>query len=128
MAFLDKAKKRHFAAFGYLLSLLPVLLPWCYFDRELDGIKYGIDIVNNTALMILAAVTFSAILTAKKAKTKVIVKILLAMHFFLYLFCSFFWYVPLITDFDLRLSLESVHYGFYVSVLCNGIVYLFYKD
>ena len=84
MAFLDKAEKRHFAAFGYLLSLLPVLLPWCYFDRELDGIKYGIDIVNNTALMILAAVTFSAILTANTGTLSLIFLINILAIFLIY--------------------------------------------
>ncbi|MEY8391068.1 hypothetical protein D3Z36_01815 [Lachnospiraceae bacterium] len=128
MTFFNKIEKRYFAAFCYMLSLSPVLLPWCYFDKDMDGIKYGIDIVNNAVLLSLATVTIAAILSARKPKAKIVVKILLGFHFVVYFFCSFFWYVPLISDFDLRLSLESVHYGFYLSVLCNGLVYLLYRE
>lgn len=44
MIFINKAKKKYIAAFCYIMSLLPIFLPWCYFDKEIDGIKYGTDI------------------------------------------------------------------------------------
>jgi hypothetical protein len=37
---------------------------------------------------------------------------ILLMHPIIYLMCGLFWYVPLLTDFNLQLSLEAAHYGF----------------
>jgi hypothetical protein len=37
---------------------------------------------------------------------------ILLMHPIIYLMCGLFWYVPLLADFNLQLSLEAAHYGF----------------
>lgn len=110
------------------MSLLPIFLPWCYFDEEMDGIKYGTDIVNHVVMIVLAAVTFSCIIFCANQKGKRITSILLAIHPVMYLVCGLSWYVPLLTDFNLLLSLEGVHYGFYLSLLCSSLMCWLYKS
>ena len=122
----QKIEKRHWTALLYIVTLLPVFLPWCYFEEEVDGIKYGTDIVNHALLLSLVALTLISILLARKEKIRKITKMLLLMHAAIYLFYLLFWYVPLVTDFDLILSLESAHFGVYLSLLCSGLMYLFY--
>lgn len=124
MIFKNKIKKRYIEAICYIMSLLPIFLPWCYFEEEMDGIKYGTDIVNHFVIIVLMGVTFFSILFVKNGKRKMSISVLLLLHTVIYLFYGLFWYVPLITDFNFMLSLESVHYGFYVSLLCNGLMYL----
>ena len=104
------------------MSLLPIFLPWCYFDEEIDGIKYGIDIVNHVVMIVLAAVTFFCIIFYTNQKGKMITSVLLVIHPVMYLVFGLFWYVPLLTDFNLFLSLEVVHYGFYLSLLCSSLM------
>ena len=65
---MEKTKKKYILAFCYLMSLLPIFLPWCYFDEEIDGIKYGTDIVNHVGMIVLAAVTFFCIIFISKSK------------------------------------------------------------
>lgn len=127
MIFINKAKKKYIAAFCYIMSLLPIFLPWCYFDKEIDGIKYGTDIVNNMGLIVLSGITFFSIIFCENQRGKILTKILLIMHPVIYLVHGLLWYVPLLTDFNLLLSLEAVHYGFYLSLLCSSLMYLFYQ-
>lgn len=127
IAYIRKVKKKDIAALVYIVSLLPMLLPWCYFDEGIDGIKYGIDIVNQKVFIVLAVATFFSLLFAESPKAKCLAKIFLLLHVALYLFCALFWYVPLLTDFNLLLSLEAAHSGVYLSVLSIGLVYLFYR-
>lgn len=115
-----------FTVFFYGISLAPVFLPWCYFDREIDGVKRGIDIINNTFLVCLFGVTVFCITCLKKAKSSKVTGMLLILHYGVYLFYGLFWYVPLLTDFNLFLSLEALHYGFYLSILCHSFVCLIY--
>ncbi len=120
---MNKAKKKYILAFCYLMSLLPIFLPWCYFDEEIDGIKYGTDIVNHVIMIVLAVVTFFCILFYKNQRGKMITTIFLLIHPVIYLVYGLFWYVPLLTDFNLLLSLEAIHYGFYLSLLCSSLMY-----
>ncbi len=126
MKLIDKVKKRCLMVFCYLISLLPVFLPWCYFDEGIDGIKYGTDIVHGNVFMILVAVTVLSMALAKGQRGHMAVKLLLLMHFAIYLFGSFFWYVPLLTDFNLLLSLDAMHYGCYLSLLSIALMFLLY--
>lgn len=119
---MEKSKRKYILAFCYLMSLLPVFLPWCYFDEEVDGIKYGTDLLNHAVMAVLAAVTFFCIIFFKNQKGKRATSMLLAVHPVIYLMYGLFWYVPLLTDFNLLLSLEAVHYGFYLSLLCSGLM------
>lgn len=121
-----KEKKRFIMAFCYVISLLPVFLPWCYFDKEMDGINYGTDIVNHVMLGVLAGITFLCIIFVQNQRGRMVTNVLLIMHPVIYLAYGLFWYVPLLTDFNLRLSLEAAHYGFYLSLLCSSLMYLFY--
>ena len=123
---MEKIKKKYILAFCYLMSLLPIFLPWCYFDEEIDGIKCGIDIVNHVMMIVLAGVTFFCIMFVSNQRGKMITSILLIMHPVIYLVQGLFWYVPLLTDFNLLLSLEAVHYGFYLSLLCSSLMCWFY--
>lgn len=119
---MEKTKKKYILAFCYLMSLLPIFLPWCYFDEEIDGIKYGTDIVNHVGMIVLAAVTFFCIIFYKNKKGKMVTSVLLAIHPVMYLVCGLSWYVPLLTDFNLFLSLKAVHYGFYLSLFCSSLM------
>ena len=110
----------------YVLSLLPLFLPWCYFEEEVDGIKSGLDIVNHAALLILIFATLLGVLLARNERGRKLTKILLLTHSAIYLFYALFWYVPLLTDFNLLLSLEAAHYGLYLSLVCNGLLYFYY--
>ena len=47
----EKGKKILVCIF-YVLSLLPLFLPWCYFEEEVDGIKSGLDIVNHELIYV----------------------------------------------------------------------------
>lgn len=127
MKFIRNVNKKDIAALAYIMSLLPLLLPWCYFDEEIDGIKYGTDIINPKLFIVLALATFLSLLLAESQKARGIAKLFLLIHGALYLFCALFWYVPLMTDFDLLLSLEAAHSGVYLSLLSIGLVYLFYR-
>ena len=108
----EKGKKILVCIF-YVLSLLPLFLPWCYFEEEVDGIKSGLDIVLG-------------VLLARNERGRKLTKILLLTHSAIYLFYALFWYVPLLTDFNLLLSLEAAHYGLYLSLVCNGLLYFYY--
>ena len=121
-----KIKQKYILAFCYLMSLLPIFLPWCYFDEEIDGIKYGTDIVNYVVMIVLAAVTFFCIVFYTNQKGIMITGILLFIHPVMYFVCGLSWYVPLLADFNLLLSLEVVHYGFYLSLLCSSLMCWFY--
>ncbi len=110
----------------YVVSLLPLVLPWCYFEEEVDGMKCGLDIINHAVLLILAFATLLSILLVGNERGRRITKILLVIHSAIYLVYALFWYVPLLTDFDLLLSLEAAHCGFYLSLVCNGLLYFFY--
>ena len=125
---MEKIKKKYILAFCYLMSLLPTFLPWCYFDEEIDGIKFGTDIVNHVMMIVLAAVTFFCIIFYTNQKGKMITSVLLVIHPVMYLVCGLSWYVPLLTDFNLLLSLEVVHYGFYLSLLCSSLMCWLYKS
>ncbi len=125
MAYIRKVKKKDIAALVYIVSLLPMLLPWCYFDEEIDGIKYGTDIVNPKIFIVLAVATFLCLMFTESPKAKRLAKIFLLLHVVLYLFYALFWYVPLLTDFNLLLSLEAAHSGVYLSLLGIGLVYFF---
>ena len=84
MMLIDKAKKKYIAAFCYIMSLLPIFLPWCYFDKEIDGIKYGTDIVNNMVFIVLAGITFFSMIFCETQRG-MITNILLIMHPTIYL-------------------------------------------
>lgn len=127
MAFVRKIKKKDIAALVYIVSLLPLLLPWCYFDEGIDGIKYGTDIVNPKVFIVLAVATFLCLMLAESPNARRLAKILLLLHVVIYIFCALFWYVPLMTDFNLLLSLEAAHSGVYLSLLSISLVYLFYR-
>lgn len=119
-------KKRYIEAFCYLISLVPLFLPWCYFDKEIDGIKNGIDIIGYAIPVALGSVTILGILFAKGQVGKMITSIVLMLHVVVILFMGLTWYVPLLTDFSLQLSLDAAHYGFYLSLLCSTAMCLFY--
>lgn len=119
---LIRIRDRALLAFLYCISLIPVFLPWCYFDREMDGVKSGIDIINKTLLVCLFGVTFFCLMFLKNQKESKVTGMLLVLHYAVYLFYGLFWYVPLLTDFNLLLSLQALHYGFYLSVLFHSIV------
>ncbi len=121
-----KPKTRYAFVFCYFISLLPLFLPWCYFDKEADGIKTGIDIINTKLLLALGCITLFCLLSAKSQAGKFITKLLLLLHIAVYLISGLFWYVPLVTDFHVLLSLEAMHYGFYLSLLCSGSMYFLY--
>ena len=97
----EKGKKILVCIF-YVLSLLPLFLPWCYFEEEVDGIKSGLDIVNHAALLILIFATLLGVLLARNERGRKLTKILLLTHSAIYLFYALFWYVPLLTDFNLE--------------------------
>lgn len=122
-----KMRDRALLAFFYCISLLPVFLPWCYFDKEIDGIKSGIDIINKALLVCLFGVTFFSLIFLKTQKENKVTKILLVLHYAVYLFYGLFWYVPLLTDFNLLLSLQALHYGFYLSILFHSVVCWIYR-
>ncbi len=129
MMFMKIEKKRYIMAFCYIMSLLPIFLSWCYFDEEIDGIKYGVDIVNNAMMIVLAGITFFCVIFISGKKAKMITGILLIMHPVIYFVHGLFWYVPLLTDFNLLLSLEALHYGFYLSLLCSSLMcWLYLKN
>lgn len=129
MMFINKEKKIYIVAFCYIMSLLPIFLPWCYFDEEIDGIKYGIDIVNHVMMIVLAGVTFFCIIFSTNQREKMITGILLIVHPIIYLAYSLFWYVPLLADFNLLFSLEAIHYGVYLSLLCSSLMcWLYVKN
>ena len=127
MRIIRNVKKKDIAALAYIISLLPLLLPWCYFDAEIDGIKYGTDIINPKVFIVLAVATFLSLMLAESKKARGVAKLCLLIHAALYIFCALFWYVPLMTDFNLLLSLEAAHSGVYLSLLSIGLVYLLYR-
>lgn len=122
-----QTKARYVLAFCYFISLLPLFLPWCYFDKETDGIKTGIDIINPKTLLALGGFTLFHLLSAKSRTGKAITRLLLLLHIAMYLISGLLWYVPLVTDFHIILSLEAMHYGFYLSLLCSGSMYFLYR-
>ncbi len=127
MTFVRKIEKKDIAPFIYIVSLLPLLLPWCYFDAEIDGVKYGTDIINPKVFIVLAVATFLSLMFAESPKARCLTRIFLLLHVALYLLGALFWYVPLMTEFNLLLSLEALHSGVYLSLLSVGLVYLFYR-
>lgn len=127
MTFVRKIEKKDIAPFIYIVSLLPLLLPWCYFDAEIDGVKYGTDIINPKVFIVLAVATFLSLMFAESSKARCLTRIFLLLHVALYLLGALFWYVPLMTEFNLLLSLEALHSGVYLSLLSVGLVYLFYR-
>lgn len=124
--FIEKIKKRYFLAICYIVSLLPIFLPWCYFDERVDGIKCGTDIVNHIMMIVLAGVTVYCMIFQVNKRGKFITCLLLIMHFVIYFVYAMFWYVPLLTDFNFILSLQALHYGFYLSLLWNCLMFWFY--
>ena len=117
-----RMRDRTLGVFLYCISLLPVFLPWCYFDKEIDGVKSGIDIINKDLQACLFGVTFFSLMFLKNQKRYKVIRMLFVLHYAVYLFYGLFWYVPLLTDFNLFLSLQALHYGFYLSMLFHSVV------
>ena len=82
--------------------------------------------LGSLVMIVLAAVTFFCIVFYTNQKGIMITGILLFIHPVMYFVCGLSWYVPLLADFNLLLSLEVVHYGFYLSLLCSSLMCWFY--
>ncbi len=80
MRFIRNVKKKDIAALAYIISLLPLLLPWCYFDAEIDGIKYGTDIINPKVFIVLAVATFLSLMLAESKKARGVAKLCLCFN------------------------------------------------
>lgn len=106
----------------YFISLLPLLLPWFGFDREIDGLRSGIEVVNSIILVVL--VIMMMMTTLFQCKFQIIV---LLLHDIVYMGYFLFWYVPLITNFNIITSFETAHVGFYLTVALNILLILFIK-
>lgn len=111
----------------YVISLLPLWLPWFGFDPEIDGLRSGYATINHIVLAILAVATTIGILIARSEKMRVLTLALLLLHPVLYGFYFLFWYVRLITSFNIITSFETAHLGFYIALILSIGVYVFYK-
>lgn len=111
----------------YVISLLPLWLPWFGFDAEIDGLRSGYATINHIVLAILVAATIICLLIARDGKLRVLVLALLLLHPVLYMFYFLFWYVRLITSFNIITSFETAHLGFYIALLLSIGVYMLYK-
>ena len=106
----------------YMVSLLPLWLPWFGFDREIDGLRSGIEMINHIVLLILVLLMIITILCVPVIWQRKIMILVLLIHLIVYLGYFLFWYVPLITDFNIVTSFETAHWGFYVGILLNVVL------
>lgn len=120
-------KETVFLLIAYIISLLPIHLPWFYFDKEIDGIKMGNDLLNNHLFLILIICTIVAILFSASYKIcGYIAGILLMLHAAIYLYYFLFWYTPFSSDFNIYVSLDTAHYGFYLSMISSLLMLALY--
>lgn len=122
----DNKWRKGVIIFLYVISLMTLFLPWCYFDQDIDGIQYGKDMVNGIGMVILVGVTLGGLVFAKTKNQKRITIVLLLMHPIIYISYFLFWYIPFITDFNLKVSIEAGHYGIYLAILSSIAVFLIY--
>ena len=78
--------------------------------------------VNSIILVVL--VIMMMITTLFQCKFQIIV---LLLHDIVYMGYFLFWYVPLITNFNIITSFETAHVGFYLTVALNILLILFIK-
>lgn len=104
----------------YVVSLLPIFLPWFYFDQEIDGIKYGVTFLNNRFSYLIFILTLVSMFTSKMLKKgEKITLSLLCLHVVVYIYWFCFWYNETVADFSLAISFETARFGFYISLFCS---------
>lgn len=112
----------------YIVSLFPLCLPWFGFDREIDGLRSGIETINNIILIALVILMVVAIFFIPASWQKIGITIVLMLHCIVYAGYFLFWYVPLITNFNIITSFETAHIGFYLTIILNILLIKFYKN
>lgn len=125
MKITNKSKKCLWIA-SYMASLVPFVLPWCYFDVAIDGIKRGIDIINLPLIFMMVGCTLLCFILNQYKIIKIITIILLVIHPIVYILYFMFWYVPLTTGFNIILSYETAHFGIYLSIICSILEIIYY--
>lgn len=124
----NKLLQNRFAILAfYVISLLPLWLPWFGFDPEIDGLRSGYATINHIVLAILTVATVICLLIARDGKLRVVTLALLLLHPVVYMFYFLFWYVRLITSFNIITSFETAHIGFYIAMILSIGVYMLYK-
>ena len=111
----------------YMASLLPLWFPWFGFDQEIDGLRSGIEMINHIVLLILAILMIITILCVPVIWQRKIMILVLLIHLIVYMGYFLFWYVSLITNFNIITSFETAHVGFYLTVALNILLILFIK-
>ena len=99
----------------YFFSLMPLFLPWFYFDSHIDGMQRGIDIINKYLLSVMICLMVVAIIINK------FIILMIFLHIAVYFLYFCFWYVPYIADFNILISIDTAHFGFYLSILINSL-------
>ena len=108
----------------YVISLLPLWLPWFGFDPEVDGLRSGIETINPIILVILVIAMMGCIFIVPAQHRRMASIIVLLLHDIVYVGYFLFWHVPLVTDFDIITSFETAHFGFYLAIILNVLAIL----
>ncbi len=111
-----------------LISIVGLFLPWFFFDSNVD---YTNGLVWLSSPLLSIGIVSSTVLIFIKKRSKIInitnfISLLLIPVSCIYLFCT--WYIMTITGkFDIMVSLNTAHYGFYITTISSLIATVLYS-
>ncbi len=106
------------------ISIAVLFFPWFYFSRYID---YSNGWQNVAHAPFIPAGLVAAIFLVWKSKWSSFIVLLIALLSCLYLF--FTWHIQTITgELNLRVSYETVHYGFYITFIASLLAMVTYID
>lgn len=112
-----------------LISVIGLFLPWFFFDKEVD---YNNGLVWLSSPLLSISFLVSIILILVEKRTKIInvanfISLLLIPVSCIYLFCT--WHIMYITgEFNLMISFNTAHYGFYITTISSLIATILYSS
>lgn len=110
-----------------LISIIGLFLPWFFFDSDVD---YTNGLVWLSSPLLSVSILSSTVMIFIKKRSKIInianfISLLLIPISCIYLFCT--WYIMNITGkFDIIFSLNTAHYGFYITTISSLIATVLY--